>query len=63
MITLNAYAKLNLSLNITSRRRDGYHELDSIMQTISLADTVKITRADKTCVSFDVPDVDRKSVV
>lgn len=58
MITLNAYAKLNLSLDVTGKRADGYHELDSIMQTISLADTVEISPADKTSVSFDVPDVD-----
>ncbi len=58
MITLKAYAKLNLSLDVTGKRADGYHELDSIMQTISLADTVEIDRADETTVVFDVPDVD-----
>ena len=58
MITLNAYAKLNLSLNVTGKRADGYHELDSIMQTISLADTVELGLADEISVVFDVPDVD-----
>lgn len=58
MITLHAYAKLNLSLDITGKRPDGYHELDSIMQSVSLADVVTITRADGLSVSFDVPDVD-----
>ncbi len=58
MITLNAYAKLNLSLNVTGKRADGYHELDSIMQSISLADTVELCRADEISVVFDVPDVD-----
>ena len=46
MITLNAYAKLNLSLAVTGVRQDGYHELDTIMQSISLCDTVSIEKAD-----------------
>ena len=57
MIKLHAYAKLNLSLDVTGRRDDGYHELDSIMQSISLADTVQINRAETITVAFDVPDV------
>jgi 4-diphosphocytidyl-2-C-methyl-D-erythritol kinase len=57
MIKLSAYAKLNLSLDVTGRRDDGYHELDTIMQSISLADTVEINRAETITVAFDVPDV------
>ncbi len=40
MLTANvlAFAKLNLSLAILGRRPDGYHDLDSIVQTIDLAD-------------------------
>ena len=41
-----AYAKLNLSLDVTARRDDGYHELVMLMQTISLADTLTLTRND-----------------
>ncbi len=33
-----AYAKLNLSLDVTGRREDGYHELAMLMQTVSLCD-------------------------
>ena len=58
MITLKTYAKLNLSLDVTGKRADGYHELDSVMQSISLADTVEISRTDETTIAFDVPDVD-----
>ncbi len=58
MIKMSAYAKLNLSLDVTGRRDDGYHELDSIMQSISLADTVQISRADSLSVAFDVPGID-----
>lgn len=37
-----AYAKVNLSLEVVGRREDGYHELVSVMQTVSLADSVTI---------------------
>lgn len=42
MIKLAAYAKLNLSLSILGLRQDGFHELESIVQTIDLADTITI---------------------
>ena len=34
--TLTAPAKINLFLDITARRPDGYHEISGVMQTISL---------------------------
>ena len=40
--TLTAPAKINLFLDITSRRPDGYHEIAGVMQSISLCDTVTI---------------------
>ena len=39
-ITLNAHAKINLGLDVTDKRPDGYHEVRMIMQTIGLYDTV-----------------------
>ena len=44
-ITERAYAKLNLTLGVRCKRADGYHELDMLMQTIDLCDTVTVTRA------------------
>lgn len=35
---LPAWAKLNLGLEVGAKRRDGYHEIKSVMQTVSLAD-------------------------
>lgn len=40
-----AYAKLNLTLGVLYKRGDGYHALDSIMQSIDLFDMVSIERA------------------
>ena len=38
-ITLEAPAKVNLALDILRRRPDGYHDMDMVMQTVSLTDT------------------------
>jgi 4-diphosphocytidyl-2-C-methyl-D-erythritol kinase len=42
MITLHekAYAKLNLTLDVLGLRDDGYHDLKSVMQTVSLCDDI-----------------------
>ena len=37
-----AYAKLNLTLDVLGKRDDGYHDLKSVMQTVSLQDDVEI---------------------
>jgi 4-diphosphocytidyl-2-C-methyl-D-erythritol kinase len=44
MITLfePAYAKINLTLDVLGKRPDGYHDLKSVMQTISLRDDIEI---------------------
>jgi len=40
--TSSAYAKINISLDIVSKMPDGYHNLKTIMQTISLCDEITI---------------------
>lgn len=39
-LTLPAYAKINLFLDVISKRDDGYHNIESVMQSISLFDEV-----------------------
>lgn len=51
---INAYAKINLGLDVTGERPDGYHELRMIMQSISLHDTVSIDVAPETSGSSEV---------
>lgn len=44
MVTLyeGAFAKVNLTLDVLGKRADGYHDLKSVMQTISIRDDVEI---------------------
>lgn len=42
--TVFACAKINLTLDVFSKRADGYHSLASVMQTIALYDTLHLTR-------------------
>lgn len=45
MITLKAFAKINLTLCVGEKRPDGYHEVETIMHRISLHDKIQLTRA------------------
>ncbi|HLH18304.1 MAG TPA: 4-(cytidine 5'-diphospho)-2-C-methyl-D-erythritol kinase [Bryobacteraceae bacterium] len=59
---VRALAKINLDLRVLGKRPDGYHELRTIFQTVSLADTLDIsfTPGRKTAIelrdSQDIPD-------
>lgn len=43
MLTLKAYAKINLALDVLYKRPDGFHEVDMIMQAVNLADEVTLS--------------------
>jgi len=45
-ITVYSCAKVNYTLDILSLRSDGYHNIASVMQTISLFDTIKLTESE-----------------
>jgi len=46
-IIVHANAKINLSLDITGIRNDGYHLLYSVMQSVDLYDKITVLRSDK----------------
>lgn len=54
-IEVKAYAKVNLTLDVLNKRPDGYHELEGVMQAISVYDEVRVEKAEGITVSFDVP--------
>lgn len=45
-INEKAYAKLNISLDVTNKRADGFHDMVMVMQSVSLADDVSVTLND-----------------
>lgn len=49
-IKIQCPAKINLDLKVVNKRPDGFHNIESVMQTISLYDylTITVERADKT---------------
>ena len=44
-ITIEAPCKINLSLDIVGKLPNGYHEMDMVMQTVSLYDTLTLSPA------------------
>ena len=64
MLTLKAFAKINLVLEVLGRRADGYHEIASIMQTVSLCDVLTLEPADRIELDFSLPGLaDRDNIV
>ncbi|MDY3845308.1 MAG: 4-(cytidine 5'-diphospho)-2-C-methyl-D-erythritol kinase [Eubacteriales bacterium] len=57
-VTVNdkAYAKINLYLNITDKRTDGYHDIESFMHSVDLYDELSVTvqMSDRACVSIKI---------
>ena len=47
-ITLDAKAKINLFLEVTGKRENGYHDIESIMMQIPLSDTVTVEKTENT---------------
>ena len=50
---IQAYGKINLSLDITGRRDNGYHDIATLMQMVTLCDEVEITRNDSGTITVD----------
>jgi len=55
--TEQAFAKVNLSLEILGRRRDGFHNLASVMQTVDLFDTIEFSESDEVIVTCDDEEI------
>lgn len=57
-LKISAYAKINLTLDVFSKRSDGYHSIASVMQSIGLHDTLTLTKTLEEGIAFlcDSPD-------
>jgi len=52
-ISLSAHAKINLSLDILSKRPDGYHDMRMIMQSIALSDRLTLEKNNTGTIKLD----------
>jgi 4-diphosphocytidyl-2-C-methyl-D-erythritol kinase len=63
---LNAYAKINLTLDVLRKREDGYHDLETIIHTLYLHDGITLREASQgitiTCDDASVPTDTRNLV-
>ena len=53
---IRSFAKINISLNITKKREDGFHDIDSIMLPISLHDSLVVSKLKNTTDNFVTVD-------
>ena len=52
-LSVSAYAKINWTLDVTGIRADGYHELDMLMQSVSLSDLITFQQAETLSLTVD----------
>src|SRR5436190_11670656 len=67
-LTLPSFAKINLHLQVVGRRTDGFHDLCTVFQTISLHDTLTISHSESddivmTCGDSRIPVGEQNLVV
>jgi|SRR5690606_3676464 len=59
-IKIKAPAKINLGLNVVSKRDDGYHNIETIFYPVDLADIITIKESDKFLFTTDCEELSSK---
>lgn len=49
---LKSYAKINLFLNIINKRNDGFHNIETFFQFVSLYDEISLNKCSKPLIKF-----------
>lgn len=57
VIRIEACAKINLTFEVLGKRPDGYHEIVSVIQAISLCDTLTLEPSGQTSLSCNIPEL------
>ncbi len=57
-VKINAYAKINLFLEVKERLPNGYHDLQSIMQSVGLCDVLEFRKTTHGGIYIDCPQID-----
>ena len=60
-VTLTANAKINIILSVESKRDDGYHLLDSVFQSVSLGDRLKLTKSENISIRSNVKELENEA--
>jgi len=61
MIELSAPAKINLNLRILGKREDGFHDLETLMTCVDLADTLTVSKANSLQFTCSRPDLETEN--
>ena len=60
-LVIRANAKINLGLDICGKREDGYHLIDTVMQSVSLNDRLTVKKADGITVQCDKNGIENEN--
>ena len=56
MLTVKTPAKINLTLEVLRKRPDGFHEIRTVLQTLSLYDTLSLEDNKGVTINCDLPE-------
>ena len=61
MLKVRAYAKVNLTLEVVSKRDDGYHNIRSVMQTVDIFDELHISKSNTLSLNSNVKSLENQN--